>query len=127
MSLKLIDKELKSKYAEALYKNEASYDKEIDRRVERLKIDYTRSSNQVEAGSQIFLNKVRQKRSKWIQDDIKYRDYYRLVCRNVQNKKLDNLKSYFDKSVPSTNRNLDAAEQLRFLYSFRYYQLFNIE
>lgn len=118
MSLKLIDKELKSKYAEALYKNEASYDKEIDRRVERLRIDYTRSSNQVEAGSQIFLNKVRQKRSKWIQDDIKYRDYYRLVCRNVQNKKLDNLKNYFDKSVPNTNRNLDASEQLRFLYSF---------
>ena len=112
MSLKLIDKELKSKYAEALYKNEASYDKEIDRRVERLQIDYTRSSHQVDAGSQIFLNKVRQKRSKWIQDDLKYRDYYRLVCRNVHNRKLENLKNFYDKNEANVHQ-MDPASQLR--------------
>lgn len=112
MSLKLIDKELKSKYAEALYKNEASYDKEIDRRVERLQVEYMRSSHQVDAGSQIFLNKVRQKRSKWIQDDLKYRDYYRLVCRNVHNRKLENLKSFYEKSQTHVNQ-MDPVAQLK--------------
>lgn len=112
MSLKLIDKELKSKYAEALFKNEASYEKEMDRRVSRLRIDYARNSNQVDAGSQIFLNRVRQKRSKWTQDDLKYRDYYRVVCRNVHNRKLSNLKTFYDKNTASFNQ-LDPVEQYR--------------
>lgn len=111
MSLKLIDKELKSKYAEALYKNEASYDKEIDRRVERLQIDFTRNLHAVDAGSQIFLNKVRQKRSKWIQDDLKYRDYYRLVCRKVHNRKLENLKGFFEKN---DSFQMDPVNEMRF-------------
>lgn len=115
MSLKLIDKELRSKYAEALYKNEASYDKEIDRRFKRLNLDYTRNSHMVDAGSQIFLNKVRQKRSKWIQDDLKYRDYYRLVCRNVHNRKLENLKNYYSKNYEPLNVNkLEPVTKLRF-------------
>lgn len=96
MTLKLIDKDLRSKYAEALYKNEATYDKEIDRRLQRLNLDYIRSSQNIDAGSQIFLNKIRQKRTKWSQDDARFREHYRLVCRNVHNKKLDNLKQIFD-------------------------------
>lgn len=92
MTLKLIDKDLKSKYAEALYRNETSYEKEIDRRFKRLNLDFVRSSQTVDAGSQVFLNRIRQKRTKWTQDDLSFRDHYRLVCRNVTNRKLDNLK-----------------------------------
>lgn len=96
MTLKLIDKDLRSKYAEALYRNEASYDKEIERKMNRLNIDYFRSTQNIDSGSQIFLNKVRHKRAKWSQDDMRFREHYRLVCRNVHNKKLDNLRQIFD-------------------------------
>lgn len=111
MTLKLIDKELKSKYAEALYKNESSYDKEINRHFKRLNLELSRNSQMVDAGSQIFLNKVRQKRSKWIEDDLRYRDYYRLVCRNVHNKKLDNLSQVFNQRNVN---NLPPDDRIRF-------------
>jgi hypothetical protein len=90
------DRELKSKYAEALYKNESSFDKEINRRFQRLNMDYARSSSIVDSGSQVFLNRIRQKRNKWIQDDLRYREYYRTVCKKVHNKKLENLRQSFD-------------------------------
>jgi len=96
MTLKMSERELKSKYAEALYKNESSFDKEINRRFQRLNMDYARSSNIVDSGSQVFLNRVRQKRNKWVQDDLRYREYYRTVCKKVHNKKLENLKQSFD-------------------------------
>lgn len=99
MTLKLIDKDLKSKYAEVLYKNQVSFDKELDRRFRRLSIDYTRNFQNVENGSQVFLNRIRQKRSKWSQDDLNFRDHYRLVCRNVTNKKLENLRSALNSSM----------------------------
>lgn len=99
MTLKLIDKDLKSKYAETLFKNQASFDKELDRRFKRLNIDYSRNFQNVENGSQVFLNRVRQKRSKWTQDDLNFRDHYRLVCRNVTNKKLENLRSVINSSM----------------------------
>ena len=95
MTLKLIDKDLRNKYAEALYKNELSYDKEIDNQMRRIKLDTVRSSHMIEANSQVFLNKIRQKRLKWSQDDLRFRDHYKLVCRNVYNKKLDNLNQCF--------------------------------
>lgn len=63
MTLKLIDKDLRNKYAEALYKNELSYDKIVDKQLKRIQLDLMRSEQTIEAGSQIFLNKVRQKRS----------------------------------------------------------------
>ncbi|CAF0837920.1 unnamed protein product [Brachionus calyciflorus] len=93
MTLKLIDKDLKSKYAEVLYRNQVSFDKEINRRFRRLSGDYVRTSQNVDNGSQVFLNRIRQKRDKWTQDDLSFRDHYRLVCRNVTNKKLENLKN----------------------------------
>jgi hypothetical protein len=101
MTLKLIDKDLRNKYAEALYKNEQSFDKDIEAQNKRLNLDLIRSSQMIDAGSQIFLNKVKQKRTKWSQDDLKFRDHYKLVCRNVQNKKIQNLKSL----VASKNQN----------------------
>ena len=104
MTLKLIDRELKSKYAEALYKNEASYDKLIDRKLNKLNQEHERSYQVFESGSMFFLNQVKQKRAKWTQDDIRFRDQYRHVCRRVHNIKLDNLK----KSV----ENLSPGEQM---------------
>jgi hypothetical protein len=74
MTLKLIDKDLRSKYAEALYKNESSYEKDIDRRFQRLDLDQFRSMSMVDASAQVFLNQVRQKRAKWINDDLKFRE-----------------------------------------------------
>lgn len=111
MTLKLIDKDLRSKYAEALYKNESSYDKDIDRRFQRLNIDQFRSLSMVDASSQVFLNKVRQKRTKWIQDDLKFRDHYKLICRNVHSKKLDNLLHSFD---VDNKRKWDQISQYKF-------------
>ncbi|RNA38269.1 hypothetical protein BpHYR1_030570 [Brachionus plicatilis] len=99
MTLKLIDKDLKSKYAEVLYKNQVSFEKELDRRFRRLSIDYSRNFQNVENGSQVFLNRIRQKRSKWTQDDLNYRDHYKLVCRNVTNKKLENLHSALNSTM----------------------------
>ena len=76
MTLKLIDRDLRSKYAEALYKNESSYDKLIEKKYKRLTEDYARSNDIIETGSMVFLNQIRQKREKWTQDDLKFRDYY---------------------------------------------------
>ena len=98
MTLKLIDKDLRSKYAEALYKNESSYEKDIDRRFQRLDLDQFRSISMVDASAQVFLNQVRQKRAKWINDDLKFREHYRHVCRNVHSKKLENLNQSYDLS-----------------------------
>lgn len=114
MTLKLIDKDLKSKYAEVLYKNEVSYEKEIDRRFKRLHIDFMRNSQMVDAGSQVFLNRIRQKRSKWTQDDLNFRDHYRLVCRNVTKNKLENLRqalSSGSNAKRANSRHLDPALQ----------------
>lgn len=111
MTLKLIDKDLRSKYAEALYKNEANYDKEINRRFDKLNVDFIRNSQIVDAGSQVFLNKVRQKRSKWAQDDLRFREHYRHVCRNVHNKKLDNIMQSYD---PESVRKLDPLSQHKY-------------
>jgi hypothetical protein len=93
MTLKLIDKDLRNKYAEALYKNELSFEKDMEAHTRRLNLDLIRSSQMIDAGSQIFLNKVKQKRTKWSQDDLRFRDHYKLVCRNVHSKKIQNLKS----------------------------------
>ncbi|RNA33639.1 hypothetical protein BpHYR1_019099 [Brachionus plicatilis] len=115
MTLKLIDKDLRSKYAEALFKNEASYDKEIERKMNRLNIDYFRSTQNIESGSQIFLNKVRHKRAKWGQDDMRFREHYKLVCRNVHNKKLDNLRQIFDSQTKAYKiKMLDPILQAKF-------------
>ncbi|CAF0735575.1 unnamed protein product [Brachionus calyciflorus] len=115
MTLKLIDKDLRSKYAEALYKNEASYDKEIERRMQRLSLEYFRSTANMDAVSQIFLNKVRQKRTKWSQDDMRFREHYRLICRNVHNKKIENLKQIFDpETKPHQLKKLDPVLQSKF-------------
>lgn len=97
MTLKLIDKDLKSKYAECLYKNQATFDKELNVRYKRLSVDFIRCTQNVDNGSQVFLNRIRQKRDKWSQDDINFRDHYRLVCRNVMNKKLENLRNALEK------------------------------
>lgn len=115
MTLKLIDKDLRSKYAEALFKNEASYDKEIERKINRLNLDYFRSTQNIDSGSQIFLNQVRNKRSKWSLDDTRFREHYRLVCRNVHNKKLDNLRQIFDpQTKPFKLKMLDPVIQAKF-------------
>lgn len=111
MTLKLIDKDLRSKYAEALFKNEASYDKDIDRRFQRLDLDQFRSISMVDASAQVFLNQVRQKRTKWINDDLRFREHYRHVCRNVHSKKLENLKQSYDLN---NKRRWDPNLQLRY-------------
>ena len=111
MTLKLIDKDLRSKYAEALFKNEASYDKDIDRRFQRLDLDQFRSISMVDASAQVFLNQVRQKRTKWINDDLKFREHYRHVCRNVHSKKLENLKQSYDLNQ---RRRWDPSLQVRY-------------
>jgi hypothetical protein len=111
MTLKLIDKDLRNKYAEALYKNELSYDKEMNQHFRRLNLDMTRNSHMMDAGSQVFLNRVRQKRLKWSMDDMRFREHYKLVCRNVYNKKLDNLNTCF---MNLDERVLDPFSQRRY-------------
>jgi hypothetical protein len=95
MTLHLIDKDLRNKYAEALYKNELSHDKDMDAHDRRLNLELVRNSQMIDASQQIFLNRVKQKRTKWSQDDLRFRDHYKLVCRSVQNKKLQNINSVF--------------------------------
>lgn len=111
MTLKLIDRDLRSKYAEALYKNESSYDKLIEKKYKRLTEDYARSNDIIETGSMVFLNQIRQKREKWTQDDLKFRDYYRIVCRKVHNNKLENLKQGFQTLNP---RKMDVNSKVKF-------------
>jgi hypothetical protein len=113
MALKLIDKDLKSKFAEALLKNEISYGREIDRRFKRIDRDLSRSYHAIDANEQVFLNQTRAKRNKWINDDLKCREQYRITCKNVQLKKFNNLKQLLVK--PKKNAPLYEKMQYKML------------
>lgn len=97
MTLNLIDKNLKSKYAEALYKNESSKEKIMEKQNQRLKIEFMRSNQVIDSTKTLFLNSVRQKRNKWIEGDQKFRDNYKILCNKVHKKKLENLIQAYDK------------------------------
>lgn len=84
-------KALKNKFGEALYKNELMFEKVMNKRMDKVNEEISRSSQIFDSASLVFLNRVRAKRTKWIQDDIRYRDYYKMVCNNVHKKKLNTL------------------------------------
>jgi hypothetical protein len=100
MTLKLVSKNLPNKYAEQLFKNELSFSADMDKQNDRIKLDYLRNSQFIDVSSQVFLNRIRQKRSQWKKDDVKYREYYKLICRNSYNKYLETN----DKTSADSNR-----------------------
>ncbi len=102
MTLKLITKNLKNKYSETLFKNEMNHSKEMDKQYSRIKLDFDRNSQIIELNSQVFLNRIRQKRSQWRKDDLKYREFYKMICRRTYD-------TYLEK-----NHIIDSSEKLNF-------------
>ena len=92
MTLKLVSKSLPNKYAEQLYKNELNYNNDIDKLNNRIKLDYIRNSQYIDISSHVFLNQIKQKRTQWKKDDVKFREYYKSICRNTYQKYLENNK-----------------------------------
>ncbi len=81
-------KALRNKFGEALYRRELMFDKIMNKQMNKVDEECARTLVQSDIASLVFLNRVRQKRVKWIQDDQRYRDYYKIVCNNVQKKKV---------------------------------------
>jgi hypothetical protein len=93
MTLKLVSKSLPNRYAEQLYKNELNYSSDINKQNDRIQLDYLRNSHYVDIASHVFLNKIRQKRTQWKKDDVRYREYYKTICKNSYLKYLENNKN----------------------------------
>ena len=72
-------KNLKNKFGEALYRNELMFDKIMNKRMGKVDEEIFRSTLVYDSASLVFLNKVRQKRTKWISEDTRYRDYYKVT------------------------------------------------
>ena len=97
-------KALRNKFGEALYRRELMFDKIMNKQMNKVDEECARTLVQSDIASLVFLNRVRQKRVKWIQDDQRYRDYYKIVCGNVQKKKLNTLSQSVDPDfLPSLN------------------------
>lgn len=107
MTLKLISKNLPNKYAEQLYKNEVNYEKELGKKFDRLKLDYVRNNQIVDTSSQVFLNRIKAKRNQWRKDDLKYREHYKVFCRNSYLRYLANNQE----KVKDNNRNAKNIQQ----------------
>lgn len=84
-------KSIKNKFGEALYKNELMFEKVMNKRMDKVNEELTRYSHIFDSANIVFLNLVKQKRTKWIQEDKRYREYYKMVCTNVHKKKLNTL------------------------------------
>lgn len=89
---------LKNKFGEALYKDRMYYERDLKARLDRIEQDKIRSSLLIDSASQVFVNNAREKREKWTDYDMKYRKYYKTICRSSQAKKFDNLKKCLDLS-----------------------------
>ena len=89
---------LRNQFGEALYKDRMSYEKELNRRLDRIERDKIRVSHNMDSASQVFLNSAKQRRERWTTYDHKYRQYYRTICRGIQEKKFDGLKKCLDLS-----------------------------
>ena len=69
----------------------------MEKQNQRLKIEFMRSNQVIDSTKTLFLNDVRSKRNKWIKDDQKFRDNYKILCNKVHKKKLENLIQAYDK------------------------------
>ena len=118
MTLKLVSKSLPNRYAEQLYKNELNYLPDINKQNSRIQLDFQRNSQYIDISSHVFLNKIRQKRSQWKKDDIRYREYYKAICKNSYLKYLENNKNEIKNHKTATllrqasDRNVDNLEIL---------------
>lgn len=115
---------LRNKFGEALYKDRMSYERELNRRLDRIERDKVRVSHNMDAASQVFLNNAKERRDKWTDYDHKYRKYYRTICRGTQAKKFDSLKKCLDLSKLGV---MEDDLQYRYLLLQRELELLEIE
>ncbi len=71
-------KNLKNKFGEALYKSELMFDKIMNKQMAKVDEEIFRSTLVYDSASLVFLNRIRNKRTKWIAEDKRYRDYYKV-------------------------------------------------